>query len=281
MSGICVLITLYNDPRVVRTIESLKRQSIKDFRILVADGGSTDGSEKMAEDAGAEVHILPGSVAETRNAAMRFIDNEDIVAFIDSDEVAHVSWLERLVAPIMNDKADITGGPTEPLATPESRIERYINQRDRVFYHTVVPENPYLLPMGNSAWRAKVIKSLGGFDTRFTMGGEDYDLNIRAFLAGYRFMFVKNAYLYHDQSGINDISIFVKKRLRYQVGAALAYRKNTFQPKATFKVSLHPLGILDMLLKPYAYLLARKTWAEWTASSGDVLSDEYPDSEKQ
>ncbi len=44
-----VVVTVLNDRRVGRTLESLQTQSLPPLEILVADGGSTDGTFELSE----------------------------------------------------------------------------------------------------------------------------------------------------------------------------------------------------------------------------------------
>ena len=111
-----VIVTVLNDKRVSRTLSSLQRQSLLPFEILVADGGSTDGTFELASTyAQMDPRIvplrLPGTIPETRNQALRKVRGE-FVAFLDADEEAPESWLKALLAPFSDPKVGFTGGPT-------------------------------------------------------------------------------------------------------------------------------------------------------------------------
>ena len=116
--------------------------------------------------------------------------------------------------------------------------------------------------MGNSAWRTDLIKKIE-FDPCLGIGGEDYDLTIRASLNGYKGKYVQSAMVLHDQSGINSFKKFLKKMFyNYMVGASLAYRKSNIlfgrarqsaAQNARFK---DPLEVLNFLLKPAALIFS-------------------------
>lgn len=258
--GISVLITLLNDPRVVRTLASLAQQELKPSEVLVADGGSSDGSAEAARRfdlPGLRVVKLPGSVAATRNRALDLLSGET-VAFLDADEVAPPHWLRELTGPIVRGDADFTGGPTRPLGPARSAAEAYVNAFDEWFYRELVPRDITMLPMGNSAWRTDLLRSIGGFDERLALGGEDYDVNLRAIRAGYRGLFVPGAWVYHDQSRLDTPRKVIRRRYRYSAGATMAYIKNGVLLQKMGSAARaargfhHPLEDLSRLIMPIA-----------------------------
>ena len=80
---IVVVITLMDDERVLDTLYSLSTQSLKPDRVFVADASRdtelSDEVKSWGKEYGlnVEVHRIPGSVAESRNKTMSFLD-EDI-----------------------------------------------------------------------------------------------------------------------------------------------------------------------------------------------------------
>lgn len=229
-----MLVTQFNDLRVTRALDSLLAQTRRPDAVLVADGGSRGDVVDAMRRWTFEHRALPvriethdGSVAGTRASALRSLEGKtDILAFLDTDEVAPPHWLAALVAPIEEGRADFTGGPTRPLAGPATEGERYLNEFEAWFYPNVVAHDLTKLPMGNSAWRLAKLLEVGGFDERLRWGGEDYDLNLRVAKAGGRGVYVPDAWVHHDQSGRNDLRSILRRKYRYNVGAALAYMKN-------------------------------------------------------
>lgn len=267
---VTVLITLLNDPRAERTVRSLLAQTRPPEEILIADGGSrpeflTSLRELAKADARLRIEHCPGSVAETRKLAIP-LTRGDIVAFLDSDQVAPEGWLAALVAPIEGGQADMTGGPTKPLNLPKSPAEAYINDFDAWFYANVVPRDITMLPMGNSAWSRAVFDAIGNFDTRLVWGGEDYDINLRAARAGFRCRYVSEAWVWHDQSHLSTFRKIVRRKYRYSVGATFAYLKNgVLGSKARSAASTsvkfrHPYEWTNLLIKPVALIGGWRRW---------------------
>ncbi|MEM3206205.1 MAG: glycosyltransferase [Thermoplasmatales archaeon] len=261
MSSVTVLITSYNDYRISKTLDSLTKQTRKPEKILVADGGSSWDIRSVCNKYGAVLEVLPGNVVQTRNKALKLIET-DIVAFIDTDEIAPEAWLEKLVEPIESGQADFTGGVAKHLE-PKSKPEIYMNKIEDYVYNVLVPSSMAYLPMGNSAWRTDVLRSIGGFDERIFGGGEDYDVNIRAIKSGYRGILVPDAFLYHDHSDINSYSKLLRKRYSYLRATAKTYIKNGSisygiksstsghidDPFYPIETMLKPIALIDALLR--------------------------------
>ncbi|HVM44456.1 MAG TPA: glycosyltransferase [Candidatus Thermoplasmatota archaeon] len=262
--NVAVLVTQFNDLRVLRALDSLLAQTRAPDAVLVADGGSRlEVLEAMGRWAAEHPRLLVrveehrGGVAGTRASALRSLAGKaDVVAFLDTDEVAPPGWLAALVAPIEAGRADFTGGPTRPLAPPTTEGEAYLNDFEAWFYPNVVAHDITKLPMGNSAWRVDKLLEVGGFDERLRWGGEDYDINLRVVRAGGRGEYVPEAWVHHDQSGRNDLRSILRRKYRYNVGAALAYMKNGVlreRMRASTAARFdHPWERWNLLIQPLA-----------------------------
>lgn len=267
---ISIIITNLNDNRIFNLIESMRQFNCQE--IIVADGGSSAehiDKLKKIKDARVKVYVLPGSIAVTRSKVSPLI-NGDIVVFIDTDELPFNSdWLTSLVSPITKMEADFTFGPTKPMHPASNRIARYFDRYDEWLYANILPNDISKGAMGNSAWKAEIIKKLG-FDTALTIGGEDYDLTIRALTDGYRGAFVPNAILLHDQNNIRTLRRFIKKEFFYYLlGASLAYKKNRISIRkirgsiggSTWRGD--PLEIVVIMMKPFAFILSQAISLEY------------------
>ena len=262
MSTISVIITSFNDFRVLNLVPQILNFS--PFEIIVADGGSSarlvDECKKLVNDT-VKFYNLPGNIAETRYQ-VQFKILGDIAVFIDTDEIPREDWLDKLIKPIVENNCDFTFGSTTPLHLPDSRYSKYLSKYDKFLYENILPVDILKGAMGNSAWRTSLIKDIG-FDPCLGIGGEDYDLVIRAVKSGYQGCYRQDAVLYHDQNGIRSLRKFLKKVFyNYMVGASLAYRKNSMLFKRTGKSLVHnvkfkdPFEILIFILKPFALIFS-------------------------
>ncbi len=98
---ISVVIPLYNKADSIgRTLESLQRQTYKDFEIVVVNDGSTDGGEKIVEKfVGPRLRLINqsnGGVSVARNAGIQNSKGE-YIALLDSDDEWEPEFLETVV----------------------------------------------------------------------------------------------------------------------------------------------------------------------------------------
>jgi hypothetical protein len=100
--GVAVIMPLYNKrAHVARAIASVLRQSLADFRLIVVDDGSTDGSSELVaglRDARLQLlrrtHAGPGAA---RNAGIAAADC-DWIALLDADDEWQPNFLEATLA---------------------------------------------------------------------------------------------------------------------------------------------------------------------------------------
>jgi len=125
--------------------------------------------------------------------------------------------------------------------------------------------------MGNSIWRRYVLEAVASsrstcddragstadveapFDERFTTGGEDYDVNLRATRLGFRGVFVERAWVWHDQSNLDNPLKIMRRKLRYCYGGALAQLENGTMRMT--RVTPLPQSSGGVTLKPYIHWL--------------------------
>jgi len=259
---ICVEITLLNDARVFDTLKSLETQSRKADRILLADGGSRreflDEIQQRFGHLPLEILILKGTIPETREKSLDHVE-EEVLVFLDSDQIAPEDWLSSLVKPIEEGKADFSGGPTRPYIETENPVQRYFDTVEERIYNRDISYDLGYLPMGNSAWKTDAIKKMH-FDMRLAKwGSEDYDLEMRALDAGYRGFFVKEAWVYHNKSAEKSYFRLMKRRYRYLKSTALVLIKNRrVRSRITWKNENtgHPFEMLETAMKPVAFMHA-------------------------
>lgn len=263
----CVEIVVLKDMRIRNTLDSLRHQTVMPDRILIADGGSDSSFIEMIkqnyDDLPIDLKVLPGLPVETRLKSLKYID-EDITIFLDSDQNAPADWLKYLISPFFDsdEKLAFSGGPTKPYKDPSSEMERYINLVEEHIYGDDLKKRLTYVPLGNTAWRTKVLKELG-FDPRLRFEAEDNDLETRAYNAGYHGTFVTQAWVWHDKTVETRFVKGMRKRYHYLVGAATVFIKNgTLGQRGKEKRNFvrHPYAIVEFFLKPVALLHAFIRW---------------------
>ena len=262
MSKVSIIITSFKDQRVFHLVDKLLEQ--KPYEIIIADGGSNGETlEKLRalESEVVKLYLLPGNIAETR-FQVQTLAKGDIAVFIDTDELPTNGWLTKIVEPIVIGKFDFAFGSAIPFRPPDSIYSKYLAIYDEFLYSNILPTDIMKGAMGNSAWKTEIIEKIG-FDPCLGIGGEDYDLTIRAVKAGYKGVYVKDAILLHDLNGIRTLRNFLKKMFyNYMVGASLAYRKNGILfgrvgASATSNARFRdPIEIIMFILKPLALIFS-------------------------
>ena len=260
---VSVVVTVLNDRRVTRTLQSLQGQTRPPLEVLVADGGSTDGTfESVQEWAHRDPRIrplrVPGTIAQSRNGALEVARGE-IIAFLDADEVAPPSWLGELLTPFTVPSVGFAGGPAPGMAgTVQTLGARYYDGYLRRFYETVAREQPHALPMGNSAWRRRVFQEVGKLDTTLDprASSEDQDFALRALQAGWQGRYVPGAAVWHDFSGLT-LWALLRKQAAYAQGGYVVWRRRRSTYEATGG------RLLPYLLPPLLVVVGGLLWASF------------------
>ena len=190
---VSVITPAYNADRFLGdTIESVRRQAVDDWELLIIDDGSTDETVAIIERAAAKdrrIRLLRQANAgpsAARNHGMRAARGS-FFAFLDSDDQWLPEFLQHQLdvfarypdTALVTGNAYYLGGPQngQPRRRaidghPVLTLENIIQNDSAVFIMTV--------------FRREVFERIGGFDeSQWT--SEDYDFWIRAALAGFVF----------------------------------------------------------------------------------------------
>jgi cellulose synthase/poly-beta-1,6-N-acetylglucosamine synthase-like glycosyltransferase len=248
---VTIIVTVRDDPRLARALDSLLTQTLPPQEILIADGGSSPTIQNICEQFAARDPRIrriaaPGTIAESRNVALASVRTE-WVAFLDTDEVAPPIWLRELTAPFASPEVGFTGGPTPALGgTARNVAARFYDAYLRRFYDEVAREHPHALPMGNSAWRTRLFRELGPLDLSVSgLGNEDQEMALRAIAAGWHGVYVSSAGVSHDFSDLGWWTLFQKQR-RYARGGYRIWRRTGATYEATVSRVL-PFALLPLL----------------------------------
>ena len=128
MPRVTVLMPTYNvAPYVKEAIESVLRQSYRDFELLVVDDASTDDTlavVRSIDDPRIRIAAFDNNVglAENLNRGLALIDTE-YVARMDGDDIAEPFWLEKEVAVLdSHPEIGICSGGFERFGTVQSLV---------------------------------------------------------------------------------------------------------------------------------------------------------------
>ncbi len=111
-SEVTVVIPTLNEERfLARCLASLERQTLRPHEVIVVDGGSRDGTLRIAQDFGAKViRVGERGIARARHLGFEAA-RTPFVASTDADALVPESWLEELVLPFEDRAVVGTFGP--------------------------------------------------------------------------------------------------------------------------------------------------------------------------
>jgi glycosyltransferase involved in cell wall biosynthesis len=116
--SVAVVIPAFNEAESIGAVVSELPRAIVD-RVLVADGGSTDGTQQRAREAGAEVIEVGRGYGLACLIGAQAAEDADILIFMDGDGADDPAGIAALIAPIAAGTCDFviasrTRGEREP-----------------------------------------------------------------------------------------------------------------------------------------------------------------------
>jgi GT2 family glycosyltransferase len=195
-------------------LQSLRRQTFKDFEIIVVDNGSTDGSIELIQHHFPEVQVIALNAnlgfSTANNIGIRHARGK-YIALLNNDAEADPHWLEELVKALdthreisfcaskmllyhQPDLADACGD----FYSVDGTGGKIGHLQSAVIYSE--PREVFGACAGAAIYRRELLEELGGFDEDFFIAHEDTDLSFRAQLRGHRCLYVPTAIVYHKLS---------------------------------------------------------------------------------
>jgi len=178
MPNISVCIPTYNREHFLKeTLDSVFAQTYKDFEVVIVDDGSTDGTKRMIEKNGYNVHYYWQKNAGDANARNKLIElaNGKYNSFLDSDDLLYPDALEKMILAMPQGSEDVVVyGPYVAIDEQGNILRR---RRKRLYDGQITThlfENILIHSCG-SLFPKKVLTKAGGFDTSLPVCS-DYDL---------------------------------------------------------------------------------------------------------
>jgi glycosyltransferase involved in cell wall biosynthesis len=190
------LVVVSKDERLLgETLQALKPfvgHVLTEVLVVDASNGALDDIRTSHEWARWIDYVQPPglrtTIAQQRNIGVRNAEG-DIIVFTDSGCLPEDGWLERLLAPILDDGESVTCGPTRAVGKSVYSGVHWWGNADMDY----VPMAPTI----NLAFRREAFDAVGGFDESFG-SAEDIDFTWRLTDSGYRLRWVQDAVVQHD-----------------------------------------------------------------------------------
>ncbi len=241
---ISLIMTVRNEAAsIARLLDSLLAQTLQPDEIVIADGGSTDGTQEVVSSYMDRLPLrlltLPGAnISEGRNAAIRNASH-DIIAVTDAGVRLEPGWLEALVKPLLagGTRVDLVSGFFLP--DPQTPFEIAMGATVLPTVEDVTPDT--FLPSSRSvAFRKTAWEAVGGYPEWLDYS-EDLVFDMRLKEIGCRFAFAPEARVHFRPR--SSLRTFFLQYYRYARGDGKAdlWRKRHAIRYATYM--LGPLAV--------------------------------------
>ena len=215
-----VIIPVYNRPdEVEELLGSLARQSFKDFEAIVVEDGSALPCKDVVDRYSQQINVTylwkeNGGPAAARNMGVEACSGE-YVLILDSDCVVPDGYLNAVEQELLQHPCDAFGGP-DKAHSGFSPLQKAINYTMTSFFTTggirggKKKLDKFYPRSFNMGMKRSCYKALGGFsaDMRF---GEDIDLSLRIFEAGYSCRLFPSAWVWHKRR--TDLKKFFRQAI--------------------------------------------------------------------
>lgn len=226
-----VIIPVYNRPdEVDELLQSLTLQQDHHFEVIVVEDGSTIPCKEVVDKYNDRLTInyffKPNSgPGQTRNYGAER-SKGDYFIFLDSDCIIPEAYFTAINKELAYQPADAFGGP-DCAHTSFTNIQKAINYSMTSFFTTggirggKKKMDKFYPRSFNMGIRSEVFNALGGYSKmRF---GEDIDLSIRIFSAGYSCRLFPDAWVYHKRR--TDFRKFFKQVYNSGIARINLYKK--------------------------------------------------------
>lgn len=254
------IIPVYNRPdEVDELLDSLTRQTIRDFEVVVVEDGSSVPCKEVVDKYADRLTIhyynkANSGPGQTRNYGVERANGEYML-ILDSDCILPEKYLEMVEADLQRQKADAFGGPDRAHES-FTDVQKAINYAMTSFFTTggirggKKKLDKFYPRSFNMGVRKDVYQALGGFSKmRF---GEDIDFSIRIFKGGYQCRLFPEAWVWHKRR--TDLKKFFKQVHNSGIARINLYKKYPESLKLVHVLpALFTLGVAFLLLASFLW----------------------------
>jgi GT2 family glycosyltransferase len=269
---ISIVIPNYNGlEHLVTCYASLKKQSLQDYTVILADNGSKDNSvsytkEQFPGSAVIEIGYNSGFAKAVNDGIKYSMENlnDDFIFLLNNDIELAPDFLEIAVNSFKN-KPDISILAVKMLnyfnrdtfddcgdfikSGGGSPLARGHGQKDTGQYDK--PEYIFGACAGAAIYKKEIFENIGYFDEKFFAYYEDIDLSFRAQLAGYKCYYEPKAVCYHKRGGTSSVASHGFQTEMCERNLVLMRIKN--YPLSTY-ILYQPLFFIARMKRYYSFL---------------------------
>jgi glycosyltransferase involved in cell wall biosynthesis len=228
-----VIPTLNVERYIGQCIQAVLNNKYSNLEIIVVDNGSKDATCQIAKELGTKIHSLPGAtISALRNYGVKESEGS-IIAFLDSDCIAAVDWINQGLKALSEEKA-IVGYLYDVPSNAGWMEQDWFCQRD------IGRQEAVSLGGGNIFVTKEVFNKVGGFDENLTTGEDtEFCSRVRRIAKVISDDRVRVTHLGNPKT----IKQFVKREIWYGLGAFGSFKVEKYD-----KPLLGTLAFLGMLL---------------------------------
>lgn len=211
-----IIVNWNNKNKLIKCLESLKRQSDRRFEVIVVDNGSSDGSVDALRKHFSTIRLVALNknygFSKANNVGFQYVESKYFIT-LNNDTVVARDWFAQMVEAM-------DARPEAGLAASKMLLFRQPEIIDRIGDSYTLAGAGVLKGRGNrtkanneekiqyvfgacagaAMYRTSMIRQIGLFDEDFFLLYEDVDLSFRAQLNGYKCIYVPQAVVYHHCS---------------------------------------------------------------------------------
>lgn len=207
---ICIIVPVHNRKYfTIPFLNSIYNQNYKDFKIIIVDDGSTDGTYNEIKKKFPSVDVIPGdghwwwtkSVVKGIEYASKY--NSDYILLLNNDLVVNEDYLYHLVKYANKNPDVIQGSMGVNIDNKSDKIfpghifNRFTGLAVRPKKISDYSRNSICLP-GRGLWIPQEVLNHINFDYKtFPQYAADYDFTLKAGIKGFRMALNKHAIVYY------------------------------------------------------------------------------------
>lgn len=235
------------------------------FEVIVVDNGSSDATRGVVEEfaVGSPAMRYLASPEPNRGKARNrgvALASGRYVLFCDDDVQLPQGWVAAHAAAHGNSFELVVNGPILNVPSYTTRPRPKSANYSRAFLCTC-----------NASLSRAAFESIGGFDEGFNLyGWEDTELGVRLRLAGLRWKFAWDAYLWHIKPPEENTLAVESRKAIEKARMARRFLTKHPSPRARLATGAHPLNLMraryllpDWLLALYAGLATSERAPAW------------------
>lgn len=230
--NVSIIVPVYNVEQFLeRCVESILKQTMVSFELLLIDDGSSDRSGQLCDELSQKdnrirvIHIPNGGVSNARNLGIK-VSRGEWISFIDSDDFVTEDYLETLLKPVRKDETigfsigklhHIQNGVVTPV--PESSSNLHLWNTEQTLKELLTTQKTSFFPVAK-LFRKSLIQDLT-FNTKYHLAEDALFLTELLLHTKCQTVFIdKPIYFYDHREGSATTSVN-----QFVFDTILVYRK--------------------------------------------------------